>query len=249
MFFEEGNSLTTLGEFSFDCHDMAFRHFALVEVKPLVSGTLVRWDPAHAPQSSVSSVIDHIAAWPAPYHLEFYVHGWLRETYFFATDAVRRIEEASHLGDVYPVSDFFSRPLETPSEATISALRAPAMFDDLLLRSAPVAGLPLASVGSNSLLARTLGAQWLEDGAQEYEARAEQTTISASERAYYAAHASGKPQFDHVIARVLPDDDEPFWLRYERIVWPELHPTDTLVTFCLERRRGATAFTRQFPVS
>ncbi len=245
MFVDNGQDITSLRGFSFDSLDLAFRHFALVEVARTPHGTKIKWDPAFAPDRSIYRLIDILPTLPAPYHLEFFVQGWLREIHSTPNAARVRIVQAADLIDVQPLSTFFTQPVGDSEEVFFNAIKLHPRLELQTVRFAIGDGLPILSCGKNSLMAKTFGPEWLKRSKSDRLFQfADASDLESSARAYYDVQEQGRPHFDRVMFHVYPEENEPVWLCYDRVIWPEdVGRFEAVASLCLEKRQGPVAFT------
>ena len=203
--------------------DMPFRYYALVQVSRSAAGTLVRWDPEHAHDSSVDAVLRQIRDFPAPYTLEYFKQGWFTEVYGTAQAAVDKIEEVQRMREVPVLRSFFSqtKPLQSCTSLYRHAMREPERFQDLLVYADidDDAVFPVTSVGKHSLLAKVMGPDWMNQGEFTIEGADSELAYSVT-RSYIPIIETGTPHFDDMLCRIYPDAEEPRWLYCQRLIWP-----------------------------
>ncbi|MGI9414787.1 MAG: hypothetical protein ACR2PM_14025 [Hyphomicrobiales bacterium] len=203
--------------------DMPFRYYALVQITRATSGTTIRWDPAHAHDSSIELALQQIPTCPAPYTLEYYKEGWFTERYGTVQAAIEKIEAVQHMRDVPVLRKFFSqsKPLDTCTPLYRHAMQEPERFQDLLVYADidDEAIFPIVEVGKHSLLANVMGHDWLEEGTFNVEGGDREMAYSLT-RSYVPIIETGTPHLDDMLCQIYPDSDEPRWLYCQRLIWP-----------------------------
>jgi len=224
----EAAQLAELGE------DEVLQRRGIVQVATThEKGTTVKWAFFAPNWGSLYYVMETLYLYPGPYHLNFFLAGWFRETHDKFDDARRRIHELVAKSDIHILSRTFVHDAR-PSPQKTPTLLQDAMSD---LTVKPEFSVDCAvddqhgryyveRIGAQSCLAKIFGLSpvsypCVNGGSYDQ-------IVSAS---YARVIKSGEPHYDHVMAAMNTPDRRIVWFPYQRVVLPHRFP---------DGRRGVT---------
>ena len=190
------------------------------------SGTAVRWHLAQASWTSLYTLIGQLKICPPPYQLNFFVEGWISETYFRAKDASRRIDELIGKSDarLSKKAYVFEKELEhkhMPQLLQLALAEHEALTDhrvDTVFHENKNM-FYLERAGGSSLLSKIMGRNWTETFAGRDEIADSDFDYEVMSH-YEQVLERNKPRYDQVFATVTPPGGEPIWASYNRLIVP-----------------------------
>ena len=223
MWIDRGMEVPGLTSNPFRNLDMPFRYYALVQLTRSSAGTIIRWDPSHANESSVAFAAQRLAESPAPYTIEYFKQGWFSERFGTVEAALNRVEQVQRMREVPVLRRFFSqaKPVDESSPVLRHAMQEPERFNDVLIYAAidDDMNFPVISVGKHSLLAKVMGPEWVDGGQYNIEG-GDADLVHEVTRSYLPVIDTGTPHYDDALMRIYPDTEEPRWLNCQRLIWP-----------------------------
>jgi hypothetical protein len=205
-------------------------------------GTSVKWAFFAPNWASLYYVMETLYLYPGPYHLQFFLAGWFRETYSTPEDARRRIHELVSKSDIHILSRTFVKEAN-PGKAAVPPLLRDALSD---LTAKPEFTVDCAAddqygrycverIGPKSAMAKIFGLSpvsypCVNGGSYDQ-------IVSAC---YSRVIKSGEPHYDHVVAAMNTPDRRIIWIPYQRVVLPHRFP---------DGRRGVTVVAEVTDVS
>lgn len=245
--FDEQGKENLVGPLSRNAENWFFRQLQQVkmELKPFV--VEIAWDTHHVHPKAIHAAIERLEGMDLDVnvHIHFYFHGWCREKYDNALWALERIQEIEECKSVTPFQE--TRILDCSiSEVhyTNPRLRneyrswekSKGNFEKIdlsdLARVLPYAlmfrpdekeeDLIYSWVGTQSVAARVNSLEWVAESIGQVTHRAfgneDQSFAEKVNLGIVKALMTGEPVFQHVRTLVRLEDDEPFWMPYQRLL-------------------------------
>lgn len=202
------------------------REERLVLVTVGEAGTAVRWHLAHASWTSLYALINQLKICPGPFQLNFFIEGWVSETYFRAKDASRRIDELIGKSDarLSKKAYVFEKELDRrdmPQLLQLALAEHEALTDhrvDTVFHEIKNM-FYLERAGESSLLSKIMGENWTETFAGKEELADSDFDYEVMSH-YEQVLQRGKPRYDQVFATVTPPGGDPIWASYKRLIVP-----------------------------
>jgi hypothetical protein len=189
-------------------------------------GTTVKWAFFAPNWGSLYYVMETLYIYPGPYHLNFFLAGWFRETYDSNEDARQRIHELVAKSDIHILSRTFVHnarpsPKKTPPllQDAMSDLTVKPDFSVDLVVNDRDGRLYVERIGPQSAMAKLFGLSPVSfpcmiGGSYDQ-------VVSAC---YPRVIKSGEPHYDHVVAAMSTPDRRVVWVPYQRVVLPHRFP-------------------------
>ena len=238
----------------------AYRQLGLV--KALLTPTTVtfRWDVWHAAPEAIEAMIDflEIDKQPRRIVLDFFYGGWITETFYVPSAAVKRIRQSSLYRSIEFVDTAFineqnfdtidrSTPVLKSGFEYLSRAKHlydmkdeqsfKALYSKLLVYSeSQVDGLFLRlHFGGNSAFARMVygSDQGLSINPSVVDALPADRYGKTVSPAYSKVLHEREPRFHHVRALFKKEGREPIWAPYQRLLYPSKLSDGTPVVVCL----------------
>lgn len=224
---------------------IAYRHLGMAMVRVHADTCEIAWDVKHVEMGTFSALTDFLGRQPSVsrIRLSFYFGAWQREIWRGSRPAWKRMLETTAFRDATPfhgatirnvtVDDIpaTSRPIldvyqawersggrpGRPGADTMAAVH-PQL---LVFRPQGKDGrLHFSEIGAKSALARFLGREWAKTAVGKRYDRG-QSDYDYEDRVtggYAQAMETGEPRFDQIRAVLRPEDGEPVWVSYQRLL-------------------------------
>lgn len=224
---------------------IAYRHLGMARVRVRANTCSIAWDVKHVEQGTFSALMDFLDRQPkvGRVQLNFYFGAWQREVWRDSRPAWKRMFETAAFREVTPFQGVTIRnvTVDDPASGTARAVRRVyeawersgggkrrgdegiGSVRSQLLTFSPQGKdgrLHFTEVGSKSPLARVLGRGWAEqavgkpyDRGQSDHAYEDRVTA-----AYSQVLETGEPRLDQIRAVIRPDNGEPVWASYQRLL-------------------------------
>lgn len=218
----DGKELTRFSKPLFSDNDLPYRTFGLASLETVEDTCTLRFDLDCVPEQAIETACAEVSRHRGPICLSLYKAGWFEEQFESAPAAIERIEQASALKNVSIPGCFMSfrkKPEQIPG--LFSAIKNnPGHASHLLTLASSDAdqGFPLVSVGSHSLMAEIMGAEWVAHG--DFDLGPNATADRTVTRAYRNVLDTMDAYYDEALVCLMPTDPEPQWMRYHRLIWP-----------------------------
>ncbi|NQV48669.1 MAG: hypothetical protein HQ504_12935 [Rhodospirillaceae bacterium] len=224
-----------------------FRHLGQVKLIVKHSGISIHWDSRHVEEGALPAVLGRLCECKKniSVQLNFFYIGWAQENYSDPLKAIDRIFQVKNGRsiDILHTTMMAKHGIENIDKATPLINRGYKLWDrsggcfdkisqDIYPNYLPhilifrpdrrEENLNYAYVGSKSTAARVAGRKWVANAtsrvsdqscAPEDDDFAEQ--VSAG---FQGVLDTGEPRYEHVRALLHPEEGEPFWLSYERLL-------------------------------
>lgn len=232
---------------SLEHQQIAYRHLGMAKVRVRANTCEIAWDVKHVDDGTFSALKDFLTARPriGRIQLNFYFGAWQREVWRDSQPATSRLMETAAFRELTPFQGVTIRNVTVDDEAvgaktirrvyeawerTQGRRRRGGAADDelaslksqlLMFRPRDRDGLlHFTEVGRKSALARVLGRGWATsaigkpyDRGQSDHAYEDRVTAG-----YAQVMETGEPRLDQIRAVIRPDNGEPVWASYQRLL-------------------------------
>ena len=227
--------------------DKFLRHLSLAKLELLPSLVEITWDTGLVHKASMVALAELFMQLnlDVTIRLSFYYHGWVHEIHKSSFLAAERIEEIQECKSVVPLhkTQFVTCPISDVSYASSRLKRGfqnwektggrfEKMDQSDIAKNLPYAiiycpdkreeNIVYSWVGEFSTAAKIYGPEWTSESigkvtnrsfGQESQYFADKVSIGITETSM-----TGEPLYQHFRSLVRIDDQEPFWLTYERLL-------------------------------
>lgn len=191
-----------------------------------MQGTTVKWSFFAPNWASLYFVMETLYLYPGPYHLQFFVAGWFRETHEDFESARRRIHELVAKSDIHILSRTFVHEAK-PSSEKMPSLLQDAISDQTvkpeysvdLVQNELDGRLYVERIGHRSALAKLFGLSPVT-----FPCMIGGSYDQVVSYCYPRVIKSGAPHYDHVMAAMNTPDRRVLWVPYQRVVLPHRFP-------------------------
>ncbi|MBI3672333.1 MAG: hypothetical protein HY245_02685 [Rhizobiales bacterium] len=198
----------------------------LVKVISGPTGTTVRWHSFGANWASLFFAKEWIGTFPGPYTLNYYMSGWLSETYADPIETRDRIDYLIAKSDLHLSSRIYtlvldpeSRPLPDLIRKTYETGEAPPEASVDCSLDEESGRVKVERIGAGSAIAKLWGLSPVSTPCLSGTSYDKVTT-----KGYIEALRTGRPHYDHIYAAMMGRDGEVSWIPYQRIVMPHRKP-------------------------